>query len=307
EDVQNDNGTACMQDITDSGLSCDQYMDNIDVILDDSTSCSSCHPGVKCCQGKLVMEFDNYNQPFVQLHSSHCTTHLMLRGLQEYDTQYLHALLENDWPVINKCENAAKMAGYGPHVPCKFIASPFSQSQICPHWHRQADMKLRRGAMRKWGSRCKATYQVFVPHDLNACPCILILCRNPHSHPPPAPAKTPPPLKALFYELLSLLHWKLADTTPCHIFLDMAFIEGLQQVLDWDSVAMGRDATLSDLHPSFANLDHTRRLINKMRAEYYPCSTGYDGKYVCFLQTPPSSHCVTRCMPACYGTRQTPT
>ncbi|KAF8833796.1 hypothetical protein BDN67DRAFT_998876 [Paxillus ammoniavirescens] len=271
DDVRNDD------DMT--SLSSDQYMDNIDVVLDNGASCSSRRPGVKRCRGKLVMEFDKYNQPFIRcrLRSSSHTMHLMLHGLQEYDTQYLRALLENDWPVINERENTAKTAGYGPRVPCTFVASPSSQSQLCPHWHRQADSKLRRGTMRKWGSHCKATYQIFVPHDLNACPRILILCRNPHTHPPPAPVKTPPPLKALFHELLSLLHWKLADATPRRIFLDTAFIDGLHRALEWDSVAMGRDATLSDLHPSFANLDHTQRLINKMRAECYPRGTGYDG------------------------------
>ena len=42
---------------------------------------------------------------------------------------------------------------------------------------------------------------------------------------------------------------------------------------------MGRNVTLSDLHPSFANIDHVRRLIVGMRADYYPCGTGYDGTY----------------------------
>ncbi|KIJ11659.1 hypothetical protein PAXINDRAFT_15478 [Paxillus involutus ATCC 200175] len=142
DDVRNDDDTTSMEDIT-SRLSSNQYMDNIDVVLDNGASCSSCCPGVKRCQGKLVMEFDKYNQPFIWLRSSSHTMHLMLHGLQEYDTQYLCALLENDWPVINERENTAKTAGYGPRVPCTFIASPSSQSQLCPHWHRQADSKLR--------------------------------------------------------------------------------------------------------------------------------------------------------------------
>jgi len=140
-------------------------------------------------------------------------------------------------------------------------------------------MKLKRGVMQKWASGCSATFQIFVPHDITACSRIVILCRNPHSHPPPVPGKTPPALKGIFFDLLSLLKWKLADTTPCRIFLDTAFIEGLQQALSWDPVHYGRNVTLPDLHPSFANLDHMRRLINTMRKDYYPRGTGYDGMY----------------------------
>jgi len=65
-----------------------------------------------------------------QLHSPSCTRHLKLGGLQEYDTQYLHALLEDD-DVINCCENTAKLAGYGPHCPCDYVASTWTQSQLC--------------------------------------------------------------------------------------------------------------------------------------------------------------------------------
>jgi len=66
-----------------------------------------------------------------QLHSPSCARHLKLGGLQEYDTQYLRALLEDDWDVINCCENTAKLAGYGPRCPCDYVASPWTQSQLC--------------------------------------------------------------------------------------------------------------------------------------------------------------------------------
>jgi len=156
-------------------------------------------------------------------------------------------------------------------------------------------MKLKRGVMQKWASGCRATFQIFVPQDIAACPCIVILCRNPHSHPPPAPAKTPPALKSLFFDLLSLLKWKLADATPRRIFLDTAFVEGLQQALSWDPVRMGRNATLPDLHPSFANLDHVRRLINSMCKDYYPCGTGYDGMYYSAHFNIANADRITRC------------
>ena len=51
----------------DAGLTCDQYMENIDVVLDDGALPSSRCPSAKPhCQGKLVMEIDTYNQPFIR-------------------------------------------------------------------------------------------------------------------------------------------------------------------------------------------------------------------------------------------------
>lgn len=64
-----DAGLTCDQyiasDSVNTGLTCDQYMDNIDVVLDDGALCSSRHPHTKCCQAKLLMEIDRYNQPFI--------------------------------------------------------------------------------------------------------------------------------------------------------------------------------------------------------------------------------------------------
>ena len=66
-----------------------------------------------------------------RLHSPSHARHLKLGGLQEYDMQYLHALLKDDWDIINHCENTAKLAGYGPHLPCDYVASPSTQLQLC--------------------------------------------------------------------------------------------------------------------------------------------------------------------------------
>ena len=76
------------------------------------------------------------------------------------------------------------------------------------------------------------------------------------------------------------MKWKLADATPRRIFLNTAFVEGLQRALGWDRITMGREATLTNLHPSFANLDHVRRLINKLQTQQYPRGTGFDGAYL---------------------------
>ena len=70
EDVNcvEDNYTA--SDSVDAGLTCDQYMDNIDFVLDNSALRSSCRSSAKRCQAKLLMEIDVYNQPFIQWVSS---------------------------------------------------------------------------------------------------------------------------------------------------------------------------------------------------------------------------------------------
>ncbi|KAG1852722.1 hypothetical protein F4604DRAFT_1933598 [Suillus subluteus] len=86
----------------------------------------------------------------------------------------------------------------------------------------------------------------------------------------------PPPLIDVFHGLVSLMKWKLADATPQRIYLDTAFVEGLHQVLGWQ-FPDGHDAMLQDLHPSLANLDHVRHLINLTRSTKYPSGTGFEG------------------------------
>ena len=57
--------------------------------------------------------------------------HLLLYGMQEYDTKYLQALLDNNWEVISKHEHDAKLKGYGPLMPCDYVASSSMQTQLC--------------------------------------------------------------------------------------------------------------------------------------------------------------------------------
>jgi len=55
---------------------------------------------------------------------------------------------------------------------------------------------------------------------------------------------------------------------------------GLRQILGWtDSI----DPSLSDLHPSLANLDNAQRLINILRDDRYPEGTGFEGNTVICL------------------------
>ncbi|KIJ23167.1 hypothetical protein M422DRAFT_276315 [Sphaerobolus stellatus SS14] len=101
-----------------------------------------------------------------------------------------------------------------------------------------------------------------------------MVCRNPHSHPDPRATRTPKAIEELFNSLLDTLGWKLADATPRKIILDAAFMTGLRKILGWHGL---QDPSLSDLHPSLGNFDHTARLINKLRLEQFPDGTGFQG------------------------------
>ncbi|KAF9232988.1 hypothetical protein BU15DRAFT_66970 [Melanogaster broomeanus] len=252
------------------GVSCTQYIDNIDVVVDGGSSRLSRRPNVKHCQGKLVMENDKYNQPFIRL--------------QEYDTRYLRALLEDDWQTINGCERTAKRDGYAHQPNPNYVLTgtvaliTTSNEEHCENGCREPNAPPTTIFMFHTTSMCAPGFSFSVKTSLAS---------------PPMPIKTPPPIKLLFYELLSLMKWKLADATPRRIFLDTAFVESLQQAQGWDSHMKGRDATLHDLHPSFANHDHVQRLINARRAEHYPCGTGFDGEISC-RGLPACAHLITQ-------------
>ena len=127
--------------------------------------------------------------------------------------------------------------------------------------------------------KCHASFTIYTPNDLVACPKILILCKGPHSHLQPPPTKTPQHYQKVFSSLLlASMGWKLADATPRRIMVDSGFIQGLRAYLNWNHIF---DPTLSDLHPSFGNSDHTRRYINKLRLEFFPEGTGFKGEYPC--------------------------
>lgn len=95
-------------------------------------------------------------------------------------------------------------------------------------------------------------------------------------HPPPLAVKTPPPIVQCLQSLLLQLDWKLADATPRRLSHDSGFLLGLRQALGWDNNQ--RDPSPHDLHPSLANLDHVRRLINTVRKINFPYGTGFKGK-----------------------------
>ncbi|EJD33362.1 hypothetical protein AURDEDRAFT_177559 [Auricularia subglabra TFB-10046 SS5] len=200
--------------------------------------------------------------------------HLILRNLQEYDIDYLQALVLNDTHEISSRESAAAAKGYGPLVPCHHTRSPRSQSQLCPHPHRAANGSLQPGLMIQ-RLQCQARFRVYEPHDLAAHPFILVVCSNPHSHPPPERSMTPPLLREALNTALLNMRWQLADATPRRLALDSGFMATFRQILNWGDTP--DDPTLSDLHPSLGNLDHTAILIDAVRKPVFPHGVDFEG------------------------------
>ncbi|KAJ6554288.1 hypothetical protein B0H19DRAFT_1029451 [Mycena capillaripes] len=199
--------------------------------------------------------------------------HLILRTLDEFDIPYLRALLENNTRVIDQHEESAQQLGYGPRMHCSFSASPSAQKELCPYWHRQSG-KLARGVLQRVKGNCPTTFDVYTPYDFFHCPHVVVICRNPHSHPPPHPVKTPPPLLEIFRSLLLELDWKLADATPRKLMLESGFMANLRRNLGWTKPF---DPPLAALHPSLGNLDHVRRYIDELRHVLFPDGTGFEG------------------------------
>jgi hypothetical protein len=137
------------------------------------------------------------------------------------------------------------------------------------------DGTLTRGTL-SLSSDCKTKFTIYTPNDISACPRIVILLQGPHSHPDPAPVKTPTPVVKLLDALLLELDWKLADATPRKILLDSGFILSLRRHLQWSDLA---DPSLSDLHPSLGNSDHVRRHIIQLRRTYFPKGIGFEGNF----------------------------
>ncbi|KAJ6477249.1 hypothetical protein DFH09DRAFT_1293043 [Mycena vulgaris] len=227
------------------------------------------------CKGKLELRLNEYGRSFVQCEHRKKTdrAHLILRTLDEFDIPYLRALLENDRQAIEEREELARQFGYGPLVPCSFNAPPSAQKELCPYWHRESG-KLARGVLERVRNNCTAKFDIYTPYDLFDCPRIVIICKNPHSHPNPHPVKTPPPLLEVFRSLLLDLDWKLADATPRKLMIDSGFMGGLRRALNWSKPF---DPPLAALHPSLGNLDHVRRYIEELRDFLFPNGTGFEG------------------------------
>ncbi|KAF8158165.1 hypothetical protein B0H34DRAFT_674626 [Crassisporium funariophilum] len=165
------------------------------------------------------------------------------------------ALLDADHKVISRFENEAKVAGYGPLIPCTYMASALAQKALCPYWHRFSSSQLRCGIIECCNDKGKKAL--------------------PHTHIDPFPVKTPPSILTIFSSLLLNMGWRLADATPRNIMLDSGFMNGLKQHLGWTNACL--KPVLSDLHPSLGNSDHVQCYINDLRTKQYPRGTGFEG------------------------------
>ena len=126
---------------------------NFDRILQHfKTSWHGCLPHA-VCKGRVILKQDCFNHHFIQhvvsflLSSSfdlglfcrcehrmrHDQSHLVIRNLQEYNINYLRALLENDEAEIYSFELKAERKGYGPCLRYSFLTFPSAQKNGLPY------------------------------------------------------------------------------------------------------------------------------------------------------------------------------
>jgi len=88
-------------------------------------------------------------------------------------------------------------------------------------------------------------------------------------------------MKGVFKGFLEDTGWRLADMTPRKLSLDAGFMLQLRKFLNWRDI---KDPSLAELHPSLGNLDHTVRILNKLRKAYFPDGMGLPGMSPCLIK-----------------------
>ena len=146
---------------------------------------------------------------------------------------------------------------------------------LSAEWHRFPSGILERGQLHR-DVQCNVIFDIYTPNNISATKNqILMVCRNAHNHPPPAPTKTPPLYTEILKSLLLNLGWKLADATPRRCLLDSGFMSNLRSQLGW---SYNKNPVLPNLHPSLSNADHVKRIILDVRDTHFPAGTGFKGK-----------------------------
>ncbi|KAF8993624.1 hypothetical protein BDQ17DRAFT_1431599 [Cyathus striatus] len=107
-----------------------------DGTADDDDGSGTPHPRSQSCglcSGSMVLSYSRYGQPHLQCQflTWGDTSHLVLRNLEEFDLDYLKALLSGDHLRIQYHEENALHKGYGPLTGCTFQASPSQQIAQC--------------------------------------------------------------------------------------------------------------------------------------------------------------------------------
>ncbi|KAF7975392.1 hypothetical protein HWV62_9607 [Athelia sp. TMB] len=237
------------------------------------------HDPKSTCSGKLLFEHDQEGRAFVRCeyfspHVDGTRDHLFTYnpGSGLYNTEYLEALFHEDAEAVSKFELAAKANGYGPLAPCTYVANHTSVRVNCPCEHRTTDGRLDLGEV--VNLRCESTFRSFEPLEeyREACPRILIICRNAHTHPLPLPSKTPPSVRQEVLDLLRSTELDLPDLTACRFLRHPVTRTYLQKRLPGI-----RDPCPADLHISLANCEHIKSYISQVQTQCFPFGTGWDG------------------------------
>jgi hypothetical protein len=138
--------------------------------------------------------------------------------------------------------------------------------------HRGEDGRILKAKMERL--ECNSRMRIYVPwaEYRHACPKMLVVCWNEHTHPIPLPTKTPPSIRQEILLLLESLQNDLPDLTPRRFIRHPTTNAYLRNRLP-----LIRNPVLSDLHTSLTNLDHLRAYILQVQAKCFPCGTGWDG------------------------------
>ncbi len=124
-------------------------------------------------------------------------------------------------------------------------------------------------------SPCESKFAIYIPEVQHraSCPKVLVVCHSPHAHPIPIPSTTPEPIKHMLRTLLLGIGPELPDLTPRRL-LRLPLLRSFLQI----SLPGIDNPMLTDLHPSLANLDHVKALVDQTAKSQYPKGTGWDGK-----------------------------
>ncbi|KAJ7593589.1 hypothetical protein C8J56DRAFT_1043394 [Mycena floridula] len=190
------------------------------------------------CKGWIITDYARDGTLFV---SSSSRKHLVNydAGSGLYNEAYLTALLQNDTAAIDGFEHDANKLRYGPLSPCYNVKNVSSQWVNC-------------------------YIMVETDEQYHAqCPRILLVCKGPHSHPPPLPTKTPALLRASIMNLLYSFDEALSDLTPRRLLRSPA-----SQLFLAIQVPHIKEPTFIDLHPSLANFDHLGSIFIRHRSTF---------------------------------------
>ncbi|KAK7060250.1 hypothetical protein VNI00_001015 [Paramarasmius palmivorus] len=226
------------------------------------------------CKGRLLL----IQQPDgVKVQYEHCfiahTSRFISAG--RYHLSYLTALFNEDGPTIAQYEEAMKVNGYGPLVPCNTVRNFRAVKTNCDLHHRDSDGRLVMQEMKD--HPCDSKFIVYEPDEeyRQACPYILVVCRYPHTHPPPILSKTPFHIRNSVLEFLGTLE-DLPNLTARRLLRSDVALQYLRGLLP----QIPRP-TFVDLHVSFNNRDHLQSLIDQAQQSLYPMGTGWEGaKYL---------------------------